>query len=153
MDFKNTVIIMTSNLGSDEIQRLANAPHEQVKEAAMAQVKAHFRPEFINRIDEIVVFNNLNKTSIRKIASLQIASLGKRLAAQGVGLKLSDAALDFVAAAGFDPVYGARPLKRAVQDLLENPMARALLEGKYAPGDTVQVELKDGKLVFLDKKD
>lgn len=153
VDFKNTVIIMTSNLGSDEIQRLANAPHEQVKEAAMAQVKAHFRPEFINRIDEIVVFNNLNKTSIRKIASLQIASLGKRLAAQGVGLKLSDAALDFVAAAGFDPVYGARPLKRAVQDLLENPMARALLEGKYAPGDTVQVELKDGKLVFLDKKD
>ncbi len=153
VDFKNTVIIMTSNLGSDEIQRLANAPHEQVKEAAMAQVKAHFRTEFINRIDEIVVFNNLNKTSIRKIASLQIASLGKRLAAQGVGLKLSDAALDFVAAAGFDPVYGARPLKRAVQDLLENPMARALLEGKYAPGDTVQVELKDGKLVFLDKKD
>lgn len=153
VDFKNTVIIMTSNLGSDEIQRLANAPHEQVKEAAMAQVKAHFRPEFINRIDEIVVFNNLDKTSIRKIASLQIASLGKRLAAQGVGLKLSDAALDFVAAAGFDPVYGARPLKRAVQDLLENPMARALLEGKYAPGDTVQIELKDGKLVFLDKKD
>ena len=152
VDFKNTVIIMTSNLGSDEIQRLAGAPHEQVKEAAMAQVKAHFRPEFINRIDEIVVFNNLDKTSIRKIASLQIASLGKRLAAQGVSLKLSDAALDFVAAAGFDPVYGARPLKRAVQELLENPMAKDLLEGKYGPGDTVQVELKDGKLVFLDKK-
>ncbi len=152
VDFKNTVIIMTSNLGSDEIQRLAEAPHEQVKEAAMREVKAHFRPEFINRIDEIVVFNNLDKTSIRAIASLQVQALAKRLASQGIGLKLSDAALDYVAAAGFDPVYGARPLKRAVQDKLENPLARRLLEGKYAPGDTVRVELKEGELTFLEDK-
>ena len=152
VDFKNTVIIMTSNLGSDEIQRLAEASHEQVKEAAMREVKAHFRPEFINRIDEIVVFNNLDKTSIRAIASLQVQALAKRLASQGIGLKLSDAALDYVAAAGFDPVYGARPLKRAVQDKLENPLARRLLEGKYAPGDTVRVELKEGELTFLEDK-
>lgn len=152
VDFKNTVIIMTSNLGSDEIQRLAEAPHEQVKEAAMREVRAHFRPEFINRIDEIVVFNNLDKTSIRAIASLQVQALAKRLAPQGIGLKLSDAALDYVAAAGFDPVYGARPLKRAVQDKLENPLARRLLEGKYALGDTVRVELKDGELTFLEDK-
>ena len=153
VDFKNTVIIMTSNLGSDEIQRLANAPHEEVRAAAMQEVKAHFRPEFVNRIDEIVVFNNLGKESIRKIASLQVALLAKRLSSQGIGLKLSDAALDFVAAAGFDPVYGARPLKRAVQEKLEYPLARFLLEGKYAPGDTVRVELKDGALLFLNSKD
>ena len=153
VDFKNTVIIMTSNLGSDEIQRLANAPHEEVRAAAMQEVKAHFRPEFVNRIDEIVVFNNLGKESIRKIASLQVGLLAKRLSSQGIGLKLSDAALDFVAAAGFDPVYGARPLKRAVQEKLENPLARFLLEGKYAPGDTVRVELKDGALLFLNSKD
>ena len=150
VDFKNTVIIMTSNLGSDEIQRLANAPHEEVRAAAMQEVKAHFRPEFVNRIDEIVVFNNLGKEAIRKIASLQVGLLAKRLSAQGIGLKLSDAALDYVAAAGFDPVYGARPLKRAVQEKLENPLARYLLEGKYAPGDTVRVELKDGALLFLE---
>ena len=152
VDFKNTVIIMTSNLGSDEIQRLANAPHEEVRAAAMQEVKAHFRPEFVNRIDEIVVFNNLGKEAIRKIASLQVGLLAKRLSAQGIGLKLSDAALDYVAAAGFDPVYGARPLKRAVQEKLENPLARYLLEGKYAPGDTVRVELKDGALLFLESK-
>ncbi len=152
VDFKNTVIIMTSNLGSDEIQRLANAPHEEVRAAAMQEVKAHFRPEFVNRIDEIVVFNNLGKEAIRKIASLQVGLLAKRLSSQGIGLKLSDAALDYVAAAGFDPVYGARPLKRAVQEKLENPLARYLLEGKYAPGDTVRVELKEGALIFLDNK-
>lgn len=151
VDFKNTVIIMTSNLGSDEIQRLANAPHEEVRAAAMQEVKAHFRPEFVNRIDEIVVFNNLGQTEIRKIASLQVALLAKRLAAQGIALKLSDAALDYVAAAGFDPVYGARPLKRAVQEKLENPLAEFILQGKYAPGDTVRVELKDGALTFIDK--
>ena len=151
VDFKNTVIIMTSNLGSDEIQRLANASHEQVREAAMQEVKAHFRPEFVNRIDEIVVFNNLGKEEIRKIASLQVDLLAKRLISQGIALKLSEAALDYIAAAGFDPVYGARPLKRAVQEKLENPLAEFLLEGRYALGDTVRVEFKDGALVFLDK--
>ncbi|MCI5850847.1 MAG: ATP-dependent chaperone ClpB, partial [Sutterellaceae bacterium] len=135
VDFKNTVIVMTSNLGSQEIMEMAGRPHEEVKDAVMREVKAHFRPEFVNRIDEIVVFNSLNEDAIQKIARLQIGKLAERVAEQGIALKVSDAATAQVAKAGFDPVFGARPLRREVQDAIETPLAQFLLEGKAAEGD------------------
>ena len=138
VDFKNTVIVMTSNLGSGEIQQMqATAQPEAIKDAVMEQVKAHFRPEFINRIDEIVVFNALDDEAIKSIAKIQVAKLAERIAAQDIVFEVTPAALDAIAKAGFDPVYGARPLKRAVQDKLENPVARLLLEGRAAPKDKV----------------
>lgn len=138
VDFKNTVIVMTSNLGSGEIQQMqANAQPEAIKDAVMEQVKAHFRPEFINRIDEIVVFNALDDEAIKSIAKIQVAKLAERIAAQDITFEVTPAALEAIAQAGFDPVYGARPLKRAVQDKLENPVARLLLEGRAAPKDKV----------------
>ena len=148
VDFKNTVIVMTSNLGAFEIERLAGAPHEEVREAVMKEVKEHFRPEFVNRIDEIVVFHSLGKESIRRIANLQLDLLKGRMAAQDLKLELTDAALDKVAEAGFDVQFGARPLKRAVQEHVENPVARLILEGKVLPGGTVVGDVRDGKLVF-----
>ena len=114
----------------------------------MEDVKAYFRPELINRIDEVVVFHGLNQANIRSIAQIQLGSLKKRLAAQDLQLAVSDAALDILAEAGFDPVYGARPLKRAIQSEIENPLAKALLEGRYAPESTIRVEARDGELVF-----
>lgn len=148
VDFKNTVIVMTSNLGAFEIERLAGAPHEEIREAVMKEVKEHFRPEFVNRIDEIVVFNSLGKESIRRIANLQLDLLKGRMAAQDLKLELTDAALDKVAEAGFDVQFGARPLKRAVQEHVENPVARLILEGKVLPGGKVVGDVRDGKLVF-----
>ena len=148
VDFKNTVIVMTSNLGAFEIERLAGAPHEEIREAVMKEVKEHFRPEFVNRIDEIVVFNSLGKESIRRIANLQLDLLKGRMAAQDLKLELTDAALDKVAEAGFDVQFGARPLKRAVQEHVENPVARLILEGKVLPGGKVVGDVQDGKLVF-----
>ena len=118
----------------------------------MEQVKAHFRPEFINRIDEIVVFNALDDQAIEKIAKIQVDKLAGRIAAQDVKFDVTPAALHAVAQAGFDPVYGARPLKRAVQDQLENPVARLLLEGKAAPKDTIVAEVKDGAIGFTVQK-
>ena len=153
VDFKNTVIVMTSNLGSAEIQQMqATAKPEEIKSAVMEQVKAHFRPEFINRIDEIVVFNALDDQAIEKIAKIQVDKLAGRIAAQDVKFDVTPAALHAVAQAGFDPVYGARPLKRAVQDQLENPVARLLLEGKAAPKDTIVAEVKDGAIGFTVQK-
>ena len=153
VDFKNTVIVMTSNLGSAEIQQMqATAKPEEIKSAVMEQVKAHFRPEFINRIDEIVVFNALDDQVIEKIAKIQVDKLASRIAAQDVTFDVTPAALHAVAQAGFDPVYGARPLKRAVQDQLENPVARLLLEGKAAPKDTIVAEVKDGAIGFTVQK-
>ena len=153
VDFKNTVIVMTSNLGSAEIQQMqATAKPEEIKSAVMEQVKAHFRPEFINRIDEIVVFNALDDQVIEKIAKIQVDKLASRIAAQDVKFDVTPAALHAVAQAGFDPVYGARPLKRAVQDQLENPVARLLLEGKAAPKDTIVAEVKDGAIGFTVQK-
>lgn len=153
VDFKNTVIVMTSNLGSAEIQQMqATAKPEEIKSAVMEQVKAHFRPEFINRIDEIVVFNALDDQVIEKIAKIQVGKLAGRIAAQDVKFDVTPAALHAVAQAGFDPVYGARPLKRAVQDQLENPVARLLLEGKAAPKDTIVAEVKDGAIGFTVQK-
>ena len=149
VDFKNTVVVMTSNIGSQHIQELgADAPYEAVKAAVMGDVKDYFRPELINRIDEVVVFHALGQADIRRIAEIQLGSLKKRLAAQDLRLEVSDAALDVLAQAGFDPIYGARPLKRAIQSEVENPLAKALLEGRYAPGSVIRVEARDGKLVF-----
>ncbi len=153
VDFKNTVIVMTSNLGSAEIQQMqSSAQPGEIKDAVMEQVKAHFRPEFINRIDEIVVFNALNDEAIKQIAKIQIAKLAQRMAAQEIGFEVTPAGVDAVAQAGFDPVYGARPLKRAVQDKLENPVARLLLEGRAAPKDTVVCDYVDGNFAFRVQK-
>ena len=152
VDFKNTVIVMTSNLGSQEIQAMQGEPHDKVNDAVMQEVKQHFRPEFINRIDEIVVFNALDTKAIRAIAKIQIDKLAKRVAAQDVVLDVTDAALDEIAKVGFDPLYGARPLKRAVQEHIENEVARLLLEGKAAPKDHVVVDSKDDHFVFDVKK-
>ena len=149
VDFKNTVVVMTSNIGSQHIQELgADAPYEAVKAAVMSDVKDYFRPELINRIDEVVVFHALGQAHIRSIAQIQLDSLKKRLAAQDLRLEVSEAALDVLAQAGFDPIYGARPLKRAIQAEIENPLAKALLEGKYAAGSTIKVEAEGDTLVF-----
>lgn len=149
VDFKNTVIVMTSNIGSQHIQVLgADAAYETVKSAVMEDVKAYFRPELINRIDEVVVFHALGQAHIRNIAGIQLQSLRKRLATQDLHLQISDAALDVLAEAGFDPVYGARPLKRAIQAEIENPLAKALLAGQYAPGSTILIKAQDNRLAF-----
>ena len=153
VDFKNTVIVMTSNLGSALIQQMQGSSTEaEIKDAVMGEVKAHFRPEFINRIDEIVVFNALNDEAIRRIAEIQVRRLAERVAAQEVTLEVTPAGLDAVAKAGFDPVYGARPLKRAVQDKLENPVAKILLEGRAGPKDTIKVDCVDGRFDFTVQK-
>ena len=153
VDFKNTVIIMTSNLGSQEIMNRQGEDPEVVKEAVMDEVKKHFRPEFINRIDEIVVFNALDQKAIREIARIQIRKLAKRMEQQNICLDVTEAALDEIGKVGFDPLFGARPLRRAVQDYLENQIAVDILKGKYAPGDTVFVDYVDGKFIFEDRKD
>ncbi|WP_027009816.1 ATP-dependent chaperone ClpB [Conchiformibius kuhniae] len=150
VDFKNTVIVMTSNIGSQHIQDLGDtADYAAVKAAVMADVKAYFRPELINRIDEVVVFHGLGREHIRSIAQIQLQSLRRRLATQDLHLAVSEAALDVLAQAGFDPIYGARPLKRAIQAELENPLAKALLEGRYAAGATVNVDADGDNLVFV----
>jgi ATP-dependent Clp protease ATP-binding subunit ClpB len=149
VDFRNTVIVMTSNLGSQMIQEMSGEEnYDAMKSAVMDVVGSHFRPEFINRIDDVVVFHPLGREQIRAIASLQINILQARLQEREINLQLSDAALDLIGAAGFDPVYGARPLKRAIQSQLENPLAQEILAGRFGPGDTVQVDEQDGQLVF-----
>jgi ATP-dependent Clp protease ATP-binding subunit ClpB len=148
VDFKNTVIIMTSNLGSHMIQTMAGDDYQVIKLAVMGEVKATFRPEFINRIDEVVVFHALGEDHVKKIAHIQTQFLAKRLAAMDMHLEISDAALAEIANAGFDPVYGARPLKRAIQSEIENPLAKEILNGNFAPKDTVQVDYKGGKMLF-----
>jgi len=148
VDFKNTVIVMTSNLGSHEIQRLTGQDPERIRESVMGEVREHFRPEFINRIDEIVVFNALDRTQIADIARIQLHRLEARLAAQEMKLVVSDAALNEIAKVGFDPQYGARPLKRAIQQQIENPLARLVLEGRIGPRDVVPVDFRDGAFTF-----
>ncbi|MGY0505453.1 ATP-dependent chaperone ClpB [Luteimonas sp. e5] len=153
VDFRNTVIVMTSNLGSHQIQELAgdDSPeaYVQMKAAVMGVVQAHFRPEFINRLDDIVVFHPLDKAQIREIAKIQLRGLEKRLAERGIGIELSDKAFELLGNVGFDPVYGARPLKRAIQQQIENPLASEILAGHFAQGDTVKVDAEGGKLVFV----
>ena len=148
VDFKNTVIVMTSNLGSQMIQQMSGNDYQLVKMAVMGEVKAQFRPEFVNRIDEIVVFHALDEKNIASIARLQIGLLEKRLAKMEIRLEITDAALKRVAEAGFDPVYGARPLKRSIQSELENPLARRILEGEFAAKDTVHIDIEKGALRF-----
>ncbi|MEN8176017.1 MAG: ATP-dependent chaperone ClpB [Pseudomonadota bacterium] len=166
VDFRNTVVVMTSNLGSDIIQTLATAAqggasvaggrtpgateerYEEMKSAVLEVVGGHFRPEFINRLDEIVVFHPLGREQIRAITDIQVDYLRQRLAERDLGLELSGAALDHLGEAGFDPVYGARPLKRAIRQQLENPLAQEILAGHFGPGSVVQVDLVDGKLSF-----
>jgi ATP-dependent Clp protease ATP-binding subunit ClpB len=148
VDFRNTVIVMTSNLGSHEIQRMAGQEPELIKEAVMGEVRRHFRPEFINRIDEIVVFHALGTEHIRNIARIQLKRLEQRLAEREMSLSVSEAALEEVAKVGFDPLYGARPLKRAIQQFIENPVARLVLEGRFGPKDEVPVDFVDGQFRF-----
>jgi ATP-dependent Clp protease ATP-binding subunit ClpB len=149
VDFRNTVIIMTSNLGSQVIQEMAGEQHyARMKAAVMEIVGQHFRPEFINRVDEVVVFHPLGEEHIRRIVDIQVAHLRKRLADRDLDLELDDAARDLLGAAGFDPVYGARPLKRAIQHQLENPLAQSILRGDFAPGDRILVTARDGALAF-----
>lgn len=148
VDFKNTVIVMTSNIGSQHIQQMGTQDYEAVKEVVMEDVKEHFRPEMINRIDEVVVFHGLDQANIRSIAKIQLKGLEKRLEKQNLRLTVSDAALDIIAKAGFDPIYGARPLKRAIQSEIENPLAKALLAGNYAPESEIRVEADGDRLKF-----
>ncbi len=149
VDFRNSVIVMTSNLGSDVIQQVAGeANYAEMKDAVMEIVRVAFRPEFINRLDEIVVFHPLQPAQIRAIARIQIDYLRKRLADRDMALEVSDAALDHLGEAGFDPVYGARPLKRAIRAQLENSLAQEILSGKFAPGDLIEVGLENGQLSF-----
>jgi ATP-dependent Clp protease ATP-binding subunit ClpB len=149
VDFKNTVIVMTSNLGSDVIQLLAGEENYDVmKSAVMDVVSGHFRPEFINRVDESVVFHPLAKDELRGIASVQIELLNRRLGEHDLKLQLNNAVLDKLLEAGFDPVYGARPLKRVIQQLIENPLAESILAGHFAPGAEITGSLKEGKVVF-----
>jgi ATP-dependent Clp protease ATP-binding subunit ClpB len=148
VDFKNTVIVMTSNLGSQMIQSMAGDDYQVIKLAVLGEVKVHFRPEFINRIDEIVVFHALDEKHIKSIARIQLGYLEKRLAALEMKLDVTDAALKEIASVGFDPVFGARPLKRAIQTQIENPLAKSLLDGTFAPKDTIRVDAQRGRIVF-----
>ena len=148
VDFKNTVIVMTSNLGSQMIQQMSGDDYQVIKLAVMGEVKTYFRPEFINRIDEVVVFHALDEKNIKSIARIQLQYLEKRLAAMEMKLDISEAALSEIATAGFDPVYGARPLKRAIQAQLENPLAKHILEGHFAAKDTIKVDCKGGVMKF-----
>ena len=148
VDFKNTVIVMTSNLGSQMIQQMSGDDYQVIKLAVMGEVKSYFRPEFINRIDEVVVFHALDEKNIKSIARIQLQYLEKRLAQMEMKLDISDAALNEIANAGFDPVYGARPLKRAIQAQLENPLAKLILEGKFAAKDTIKVGCVGGVMKF-----
>ena len=149
VDFRNTVIVMTSNLGSQVIQESAGERnYERMKAAVLEIVGSHFRPEFINRIDDIVVFHPLGRGEIRKIVDIQLGYLRKRLAERDIGLELDDAARDRLGEAGFDPVYGARPLKRAIQQQLENPLAQRILRNDFGPGDTIKVSAGEAALAF-----
>ncbi len=148
VDFKNTVIVMTSNLGSQMIQEMSGDDYGVIKLAVMAEVKTHFRPEFVNRIDEIVVFHSLDEKHIANIARIQLKYLEKRLARLEMHLEVTDAALAEIATAGFDPVFGARPLKRAIQERIENPLAKAILEGEFSAKDVIRVDVEGGKFRF-----
>ncbi|EXI68508.1 MAG: Heat shock protein F84.1 [Candidatus Accumulibacter adjunctus] len=148
VDFKNTVVVMTSNLGSQMIQQMAGDDHQLIKLAVMGEVKSYFRPEFINRIDEVVVFHALDEQHIRSIAKIQLGYLERRLAQMDLQLEVADSALAEIATAGFDAVYGARPLKRAIQSQIEDPLAKAILEGRFAAGDRIRVASEGGIMRF-----
>lgn len=149
VDFRNTVVVMTSNLGSHIIQEKAGEDnYEDMKSAVLEVVGGHFRPEFINRVDEVVVFHPLAESQIQGIARIQIGNLAKRLADQDMSLNMGDDVMHLLAEVGYDPVYGARPLKRAIQRMIENPLAQKLLQGEFVPGDTIRAKVQEGKLAF-----
>jgi ATP-dependent Clp protease ATP-binding subunit ClpB len=148
VDFKNTVVIMTSNIGSRYIQELEGEDEEKMRNRVMEALKEHFLPEFLNRIDEVVIFHNLGRQQLRQIVRLQIERLQKQMAELGVHLKLTDGALDEIVREGYDPVYGARPLKRVLQQRIANPLATELLEGRHAPGATIIVDVTPDGFVF-----
>src|ERR1700689_3543499 len=154
VDFRNTVIIMTSNLGSQVIQEMAGeGNYQRMKSAVMESVQQHFRPEFINRVDDIVVFHPLGTAQIRAIIEIQLDYLRRRLLERNMQVELDDKARDLIGEAGFDPVYGARPLKRAIQQQIENPLAQRILRNEFAPGDRVRVGVRGSELVFEKKRD
>jgi ATP-dependent Clp protease ATP-binding subunit ClpB len=148
VDFKNTVIVMTSNLGSQMIMQMAGQPTEDIRDAVWSEVKAHFRPEFLNRIDETVVFHALDQTHIENIARIQLRLLEKRLEKLEMKLEVSPEALAELAKVGFDPVFGARPLKRAIQHRIENPVSKLILQGRFGPKDVIPVNVRDGVFSF-----
>ena len=148
VNFKNTVIVMTSNLGSQMIQQMSGQDYQVIKLAVMGEVKTNFRPEFINRIDDIVVFHALDEKNIGAIAKIQLKSLEQRLEKMEMSLDVTDEALQKIAEAGFDPVYGARPLKRAIQQQIENPLSKDILAGRFGPKDTIRIGVRGGQLVF-----
>lgn len=151
VDFKNTVIIMTSNLGSHKIQEMAGDSYEEIKAAVMNSVNQHFRPEFVNRIDEIVVFHPLGQEQMAGIADIQLSRLRKRLQERDMNIVLSDEAMTQLVAVGYDPVYGARPLKRAIQQEIENPLSVKLLSGEFVAGDTIKVDVDAQDKLTFDK--
>ena len=148
VDFKNTVLIMTSNVGSQIIQEMQGRNREDMEKAVMEVLRATFKPEFLNRIDEIVTFNSLSQEEIKKIVGIQISLLSKRLEGNKITLKLTDAVETFLAETGFDPLYGARPLKRAIQHYIQDPLAMKILEGSVKEGDQITVDMKDGQILF-----
>jgi ATP-dependent Clp protease ATP-binding subunit ClpB len=147
VDFKNTIIIMTSNLGSQVIQELGGRDDDKMRQMVMEAVRAHFRPEFLNRVDEILIFHTLSLAQIKQIVEIQLRRLQRRLAERKLGLNVTDQAKEFLAKEGYDPVFGARPLKRAIQRLLQDPLARRLLEREFAEGDTITVDAARGELI------
>ena len=151
VDFKNTVIVMTSNLGSQIIQAMVGQPQDDIRDAVWSEVKDHFRPEFLNRIDEVVVFHALDQSQITSIAKIQLQRLVDRLGKMDMQLYISDAALVKISEAGFDPVFGARPLKRAIQQSIENPISKLILEGKFGPKDLIPIDVENNEFVFTRK--
>ena len=149
VDFTNTVIVLTSNVGSQHIQNVAD--EKEMRSLVMEDLRRAFRPEFLNRLDETVLFHRLSKEDVRQIVDVQLGRFGARAAKRDLHIEVTDRAKDFLANAGFDPIYGARPLKRAIQQHLENPLAAELLGGKFAPGETLEVDASGGNLVFTAK--
>ncbi|HEV8528914.1 MAG TPA: AAA family ATPase, partial [Actinomycetes bacterium] len=152
VDFRNTVLIMTSNLGGQLIQEISNRPFEVVREAVMGVLRDHFRPEFLNRVDEVIVFRSLTQEQLGAIVDIQLARLRKRLEERKISLVVSEDARRVLIERGWDPVHGARPLKRAIQRLVQDPLAMLLLEGKFSDGDTVEVGAHVGALTFTKAK-
>jgi ATP-dependent Clp protease ATP-binding subunit ClpB len=152
VDFRNTVLIMTSNLAGQLIQEMSDRTFEEVRDAVNVVLRDHFRPEFLNRVDEVVVFKPLTEQQLTKIVDIQLVRLEKRLADRRIKLVVTDAARRLLAQRGWDPVYGARPLKRAIQRMVQDPLAMQLLEGKFSEGDTVEVDVAGGELTFTRAK-
>jgi ATP-dependent Clp protease ATP-binding subunit ClpB len=148
VDFRNTLVIMTSNLGSQWILELGEDEREEMERRVQEALREHFRPEFLNRVDDVIVFHSLTRADIRRIVDIQVASLRKLLAERQLDLTLTDAARDALADEGYDPHFGARPLKRAIQRRLQNPLAMKLLAGEFKPGGTIEADVERGEIVF-----